>query len=73
MDGDGRLSQAQDSLHEVLLKWQAYRDQKDYAGADALKVKLEALGVTVQASGTGPQAKIEFPEKFDLVKLEAIK
>ncbi|MFD3189584.1 cysteine--tRNA ligase [Sedimentitalea sp. HM32M-2] len=73
MIGDGNLSAAQELLHEVLLKWQALRDRKNYSEADQIKGALEAMGVTVRATGDGPQAALDENSVLDAAKLEALK
>ncbi|MEL6800716.1 MAG: hypothetical protein AAFO80_12610, partial [Pseudomonadota bacterium] len=73
MIGGGNLEQAQVLLHDVLLKWQALRDQKDYASADKIRDALLEMGVGVRAYGDGPQASLTEQSKLDLGKLESLK
>ncbi|MHC0054976.1 cysteine--tRNA ligase [Actibacterium sp. D379-3] len=53
-----------------LRKWQELRSAKDYAAADALKAKLEAIGLKLVNSKHGPTAVV--PSGFDPAKLEAL-
>jgi cysteinyl-tRNA synthetase len=71
--GDGNLTAYQNQLHEVLMTWQASRDEKNYEEADRIKNVLESIGVSVRATGDGPQANIEDVSKFDPAKLENLK
>ena len=73
MQGDGDVSQAQNLLNDVLLKWQSLRDQKDYAAADLIRQSLEAMGVSARATGDGPQAALSDGSVLDPAKLEALK
>jgi len=73
MEGPGNLSAAQDLLHEVLLRWQDLRDARDYGGADEIRSALEAMGVSVRATGDGPQASMDQDSRLDRDKLEALK
>lgn len=73
MSGDGNLEQFQKQLNDILIHWQMLRDSKEYAQADMLKAALAELGVSVQATGTGPQAQITNKSKFDPARLEALK
>ncbi len=60
-----------DVLRPLLVKWQQYRNDKDYAGADKLKAGLEAAGLKLSVTDSGPHADI-LPN-FDPAKLEALK
>ncbi|RZW05285.1 MAG: cysteine--tRNA ligase [Rhodobacteraceae bacterium] len=63
--GNRSLEKAQSLLQDVLLKWQELRNAKDYEAADALKRALEDMGVTVQATGAGPQAGLAQGAQLD--------
>lgn len=65
------LSAFQMALQPVLEKWQAMRDAKNYAAADDLKAGLLDIGVSVRATGDGPQASVDEPGRFDPKKLES--
>ncbi len=71
--GDQNLEQAQTLLTEILRKWENLRAAKDYASADDLKAKLEGMGVSVRATGAGPEASLASNAKLDPAKLEALK
>lgn len=72
MEGGGDLSNAQKLLHPLLLKWQRLRDEKDYAGADALKAELQAMNIDVRATAGGPQAAVTLASDLDPAKLEGL-
>lgn len=71
----GTFSTGDQPLHlqaitPFLRKWQDLRLAKDYAGADALKANLEAIGLKITNSKSGPTAHV--PNGFDLAKLEGL-
>jgi cysteinyl-tRNA synthetase len=54
-----------------LRQWDDLRNQRRYEEADSLRRKLEAIGLRVSATKTGPHADI--PNGFDPAKLDALK
>lgn len=72
MEGEADLSDTQKLLHPHLVKWQKLRDEKDYAGADALKAELQAMNIDVRATAQGPQAAVTRASDLDPEKLEAL-
>ncbi|NNF73003.1 MAG: cysteine--tRNA ligase [Rhodobacteraceae bacterium] len=73
VSGETDLSEAQELLSDLLLKWQGLRDAKDYQGADRIKTALGEMGVFLMATPDGPQAKLESGTALDPAKLEALK
>jgi len=53
------------------VKWQALRNEKNYAEADALKATIEACGVKLSVGIAGPEATRM--DHFDPAKLESLK
>ncbi len=72
LSGEGNLEHAQNILHDILLKWQKLRDEKNYEEADDLKTKLEELGVSVPATNEGTQATIVDISKISQEKIETL-
>jgi len=62
---------ANHALRPYLVKWNSHRENRDFAAADALKAKLEALGLELSVSKVGVQAKV--PADFDASKLEGLR
>jgi cysteinyl-tRNA synthetase len=60
-----------DRLRPLLSEWQRLRDKKQYVEADELKNALEAVGLKLSVTQSGPHADIL--EGFDPSKLEALK
>jgi cysteinyl-tRNA synthetase len=58
-------------LQPLLVKWQALRNEKNYAEADALKATIEACGVKLSVGIAGPEATRM--DHFDPAKLESLK
>ena len=71
MTAYNNLSSEVDVLQPLLVKWQALRNDKKYAEADALKTSIEACGVMLSVGVAGPKATRT--ENFDPSKLEALK
>jgi cysteinyl-tRNA synthetase len=70
VDGSTSLSEAQRLTHNLALRWQELRDQKDYAAADQLKAALALAGIQIAATAQGPQVQIA--SDFDPSKLERL-
>jgi cysteinyl-tRNA synthetase len=70
--GEG-LQDAQSLLSDLLGKWEDLRAAKDYAAADDLKNSLEKMGISVRATGRGPEASLASNATLDPAKLEALK
>ncbi len=71
----GTFATGNQSLHlekigPFLQKWQDYRLAKDYASADLLKSQLEATGLKIINSKSGPTAVV--PNGFDAARLEGL-
>ncbi len=58
-------------LFPILLEWQNLRNEKRYQEADALKKKIESVGLKLSVGAAGPNA--EPTADFDPAKLEALK
>jgi cysteinyl-tRNA synthetase len=71
VSGETNLTVVQDLTHDLALRWQKLRDEKNYADADALKGRLAEAGLKISATPHGPQ--IEADENYDTAKLEALK
>jgi len=69
----GDLQDAQSLLSDLLGKWEDLRVAKDYAAADDLKNSLEKMGISVRATGRGPEASLASNATLDPAKLEALK
>jgi len=67
------LQDAQSLLSDLLGKWEDLRAAKDYAAADDLKNSLEKMGISVRATGRGPEASLASNATLDPAKLEALK
>ena len=68
---DGEDAQA--LLSAVLSKWAELLEAKEYAAADILKSNLEAMGISLRAMASGPQASLASNATLDPAKLEALK
>jgi len=73
VSGDQDLQDANALLSMVLRKWENLRAAKDYGAADELKNHLENMGISVRATGDGPQASLASNAALDPAKLEALK
>jgi cysteinyl-tRNA synthetase len=71
--GGEDLQDAQSLLSDLLGKWEDLRAAKDYAAADDLKNSLEKMGISVRATGRGPEASLASNATLDPAKLEALK
>jgi cysteinyl-tRNA synthetase len=58
------------TLSPKLLAWQGLRDARDFASADALKARLEATGLRIEARPAGPHASVL--NGFDIDEAEAL-
>ena len=71
--GGEDLQDAQSLLSDLLGKWEDLRAAKDYTAADELKNSLEKMGISVRATGRGPEASLASNAALDPAKLEALK
>ncbi|MEO1454019.1 MAG: cysteine--tRNA ligase [Pseudomonadota bacterium] len=67
----GMTDAGDQTLRDLMARWQVLRDAKDYAGADMLKAAIEAAGVKLSVSDGIPSADLQ-PD-FDPTKLDALK
>ena len=65
------ITEEGETLRKLLLKWQRYRDAKEWAEADSLKSSIEAAGLKLSVGKNGPEAE-QLPE-FDLAILKSLK
>ena len=68
---DIRVDQPTEPVLECLKKWREFRETKNYAEADALKMALSQLGIDLVVKKEGLEAIVKKP--FDAAKLEALK
>ena len=64
------LSDAANRITDLLATWQRLRDDKNYAEADALKARIEAVGLKLSVGAAGPEAKPT--ESYDPAKLDGL-
>ncbi|MBI3293051.1 MAG: cysteine--tRNA ligase [Elusimicrobia bacterium] len=57
LDATRLQPQGQDHLQELLVQREAARQRKDWAAADAIRLKIQALGFVVEDTPAGPRLK----------------
>ncbi len=65
------LTKESGALFPYLVEWQRLRNSRNYVEADALKARIEAIGIKLSIGPAGPNA--EPTEAFDPAKLELLK